>query len=131
MVTLTVSSGSQTEWIDISRLVQKAIADSGVSEGVAFLFVPHTTAGITINEGADPSVVEDIQAYLNQAVPFKGPYRHGEGNSPAHIKASLIGSSVLVGVEKGRPVLGTWQAIFFCEFDGPRKRRLYLKILPA
>ena len=131
MITLPVTSGRQTEFIDISRAVEKAVADSGLSDGIVFLFVPHTTAGITINEGADPSVADDVQTFLNQVIPFKGPYRHLEGNSPAHIKASLMGSSVMVVLEKGRLILGTWQAIFFCEFDGPRRRQVYLKILPV
>jgi secondary thiamine-phosphate synthase enzyme len=131
MITLPVTSGRQTEFIDISRAVEKAVADSGLSDGIVFLFVPHTTAGITINEGADPSVADDVQAFLNQVIPFKGPYRHLEGNSPAHIKAGLMGSSVMVVLEKGCLILGTWQAIFFCEFDGPRRRQVYLKILPV
>ena len=131
MITLPVTSGRQTEFIDISRAVEKAVADSGLSDGIVFLFVPHTTAGITINEGADPSVADDVQTFLNQVIPFKGPYRHLEGNSPAHIKANLMGSSVMVVLEKGRLILGTWQAIFFCEFDGPRRRQVYLKILPV
>jgi secondary thiamine-phosphate synthase enzyme len=131
MITLPVTSGRQTEFIDISRAVEKAVADSGLSDGIVFLFVPHTTAGITINEGADPSVADDVQAFLNQVIPFKGSYRHLEGNSPAHIKAGLMGSSVMVVLEKGRLILGTWQAIFFCEFDGPRRRQVYLKILPV
>jgi secondary thiamine-phosphate synthase enzyme len=115
--------------IDITPEVKKALDRSGLKEGLVIVFVPHTTAGVTINEGADPSVQEDILNSLNQVIPLKGAYQHGEGNSPAHIKASLMGSSVTVLVEKERMVLGTWQAIFFCEFDGPRNRKVYLQAL--
>jgi secondary thiamine-phosphate synthase enzyme len=131
MITLPVTTGHQTEFIDISGVVEKAVAECGISDGIVCLYVPHTTAGITINEGADPSVADDIQTFLNRVIPFKGPYRHLEGNSSAHIKASLVGPSVMVLLEKGRLILGTWQAIFFCEFDGPRRRQVYLKIIPA
>jgi secondary thiamine-phosphate synthase enzyme len=131
MITLPVTSGHQTEFIDISGAVGKAAAACGISNGIVCLYVPHTTAGITINEGADPSVADDIQTFLNRVIPFKGPYRHLEGNSSAHIKASLVGPSVMVLLEEGRLILGTWQAIFFCEFDGPRRRQVYLKIIPA
>jgi len=127
----SVSTSGQTEFIDITRQVEQAVAASRVSEGTAFVFVPHTTAGITINEGADPNVQADILTALNQMVPSKGPYRHGEGNSPAHIKAGLMGSSVAVLVESGRLILGTWQSIFFCEFDGPRSRKVLVRIIPS
>jgi secondary thiamine-phosphate synthase enzyme len=129
MITLSIKTGQQTEFQDITREVEKAVSNSKISDGLAMVFVPHTTAGITINEGADPSVQEDILRTLNQVIPFKGPYRHGEGNSPAHIKASLIGSSVTVIIEAGRLILGTWQSIFFCEFDGPRTRKIIIKII--
>ena len=127
----SVSTSGQTEFIDITRQVEQAVAASRVSEGIAFVFVPHTTAGITINEGADPSVQADILTALNRIVPSKGPYRHAEGNSPAHIKAGLMGSSVAVLVESGRLILGTWQSIFFCEFDGPRSRRVLVQMIPS
>ncbi|MFH0787722.1 MAG: secondary thiamine-phosphate synthase enzyme YjbQ [Pseudomonadota bacterium] len=129
MITLPISTSQQTEFLDITREVEKAVLSSKMSAGLVLVFVPHTTAGITINEGADPSVQEDILRTLNQVIPFKGPYRHGEGNSPAHIKASLIGSSVMVIIEAGRLVLGTWQSIFFCEFDGPRTRKVMIRII--
>ncbi len=129
MITLTITTSQQTEFRDITREVEKAVLSSKISAGLVLVFVPHTTAGITINEGADPSVQEDILRTLNQVIPFKGLYRHGEGNSPAHIKASLIGSSVMVIIEAGRLVLGTWQAIFFCEFDGPRTRKVMIRII--
>ncbi|MBA4392585.1 MAG: hypothetical protein C0407_03435 [Desulfobacca sp.] len=131
MITLSIKTSQQTEFQDITREVEKAVQGSKISEGLALVFVPHTTAGITINEGADPSVQEDILRILNQVIPFNGPYRHGEGNSAAHIKASLIGSSVTVIIEAGRLILGTWQSIFFCEFDGPRTRKIMIKIIPS
>jgi secondary thiamine-phosphate synthase enzyme len=127
MTSFSVATSRQTELIDITPEVKKALDRSGLKEGLVIVFVPHTTAGVTINEGADPSVQEDILNSLNQLIPFKGAYRHGEGNSPAHIKASLMGSSVTVLIEKERMLLGTWQAIFFCEFDGPRNRKVYLQ----
>jgi secondary thiamine-phosphate synthase enzyme len=113
--------------IDITSRVEEELRRSGLKDGVCFLFVPHTTAGITINEHADPSVEADIQAMFNKLVPWEASYRHLEGNSAAHIKSSLIGNSVIVLAESGRLKLGTWQGIFFCEFDGPRSRKLYIK----
>lgn len=126
---LTVKTGAQTEFVDITAEVNRAVAASGVREGLCLLFVPHTTAAITINEAADPCVREDILMVLNQVVPWKAGYRHAEGNSPAHVKATLVGASQLIAVENGSLVLGTWQGIFFCEFDGPRSRKVHLKIL--
>ena len=107
--------------------VQEELSKSGISEGVGVVYVPHTTAGITINEGADPAVCQDIMAKLSELAPAGAGYGHMEGNADSHIKASLIGSSVLVMVDGGRPALGTWQKIFFCEFDGPRSRKVYIK----
>jgi secondary thiamine-phosphate synthase enzyme len=129
MLTITLSTTRRTEFLDITREVQEALTRSGVKDGLVFVYVPHTTAGVTINEGADPSVVEDILGILNRLIPINGDYRHLEGNSAAHIKASLTGSSLLVAVERGKLVLGTWQAIFFCEFDGPRTRKVLVKVL--
>ncbi|HZK17960.1 MAG TPA: secondary thiamine-phosphate synthase enzyme YjbQ [Clostridia bacterium] len=123
-----VASGKRVEFVDITDKVARYIEKSGVGEGLCCLYVPHTTAGVTINEGADPSVVRDIITYLDKLVPHKGDYRHAEGNSDAHIKSSLIGNSATIMIKDGKPLLGTWQAIFFCEFDGPRNRRLYIKI---
>ncbi len=127
MTSFAVTTSRRSEFIDITPEVQKALDRAGLKEGLVTVFVPHTTAGITINEGADPSVQEDIINSLNQVIPFKGAYRHVEGNAPAHIKASLMGSSVTVLVEQGRLLLGTWQAIFFCEFDGPRSRKVFFQ----
>ena len=126
---ITIKTTAQTELIDVTSRVEEALRLAHVQSGICLLYVPHTTAAVTINESADPSVARDILMALNQMVPWKADYRHREGNSPAHIKASLIGSSELVAVENGRLVLGTWQGIFFCEFDGPRTRHMYLKIL--
>jgi len=117
------------ELIDITETVRKEVEKSGVSEGMAYVFVPHTTAGVTINENADPDVTADIIAGLNKVIPVIGNYRHVEGNSHAHIKSSLMGASCCVMVENGMLKLGTWQAIYFCEFDGPRHRKFYIRIL--
>ena len=116
--------------VDITGQVQKVIGQCGLSEGLAMVFVPHTTAGVTINENADPSVVSDLLEILAGLVPEGGNYRHSEGNSDAHCKASLIGSSVSVAVQDNRLVLGTWQGIYFCEFDGPRSRKFQFLALP-
>jgi secondary thiamine-phosphate synthase enzyme len=126
--TLSVKTSSQTEMVDVTGQVQKELSTSGVEEGRLTLYVPHTTAAVTINEGADPAVKADILMVLNQMVPWKANYKHMEGNSPAHVKTSLVGSSETVIISGGRLVLGTWQKIFFCEFDGPRNRKLHLQI---
>jgi secondary thiamine-phosphate synthase enzyme len=128
MKEIRVSTGSRTELVDITSEVQKAVRESGVNEGVCHVYVPHTTAGVTINENADPSVRQDILMELNKIVPLEDNYRHLEGNAAAHIKASMVGSSETVLVEGGRLLLGTWQGIFFCEFDGPRSRRVLFSI---
>jgi len=124
-----VRTSTQTEFIDITRSVQEAVKKTGVKDGICIIFIPHTTAAVTINENADPSVIHDILMELNKIVPFKDPYHHMEGNSPAHIKTSLVGCSEIVFVESGRLVLGTWQGIFFCEFDGPRNRKVHVKVV--
>ncbi len=126
---LTIKTHAQTEMIDVTDQVQRLLADQGVRSGLCMLYVPHTTAAVTINESADPSVREDILMVLNQMVPWKAPYRHLEGNSPAHVKASLIGASQLVRIDNGRLALGTWQGIFFCEFDGPRTRKMEITLI--
>ncbi len=126
---LSIRTGGRVEFQDITGTVRDTISSSGVMSGVCHVFVPHTTAGVAINEHADPSVVQDIAAQLDKMVPQHNRYRHLEGNSPAHIKASLMGSSQTIFIEDGRPVLGTWQGVFFCEFDGPRNRSLLIKIV--
>jgi secondary thiamine-phosphate synthase enzyme len=128
---ITVKSREKTGFIDITRQVAEAVSEAGVQDGFCFCYVPHTTAGITINESADPSVAGDILMVLNDVVPWQADYRHMEGNSPAHVKSSLIGSSVWVAVENRSLVLGTWQGIFFCEFDGPRSRSVHIRFLPG
>lgn len=128
---LSVKTHAQTEMIDVTRLVQQQITDNGMQEGLCVVFVPHTTAAVTINESADPAVSRDILMVLNKIVPWQEAYRHMEGNSPAHLKTSIIGSSETIGIENGRLVLGTWQGIFFCEFDGPRSRKLDVRLIRA
>jgi len=127
--TFPVETSTQTELIDVTDSVREIVKKVGVEDGICIVFIPHTTAAITINENADPSVVQDILMELNKIVPFKNHYRHMEGNSPAHIKASLVGCSQTVLIESGKLVLGTWQGIFFCEFDGPRNRKVYVKVI--
>jgi len=126
---IKIPTHSRSELIDISGVVQKTVTDSGITSGLCIVFVPHTTAAVTINEGADPAVKSDIVAELDKVIPWNDVYAHGEGNSAAHIKASLFGSSETVLVDGGRMVLGTWQSIYFCEFDGPRSRKAYIKIV--
>jgi secondary thiamine-phosphate synthase enzyme len=127
-ITMTVKTRVRTEMKDITGTVQKEVSKTGISDGICTVYVPHTTAGVTINEGADPAVCDDILNKLNQLVPRAGGYRHMEGNADSHIKASMMGSSVTVLIEKGHLVLGTWQKIFFCDFDGPRTRKVYVKL---
>ena len=129
--TFQVRTSKKTEFIDITHSVQEAVKKTGVGEGICFIFIPHTTAAVTVNENADPSVCQDILMELNNLVPFQNRYQHLEGNSPAHIKASLIGCSQTVLVESGKLALGTWQGIFFCEFDGPRNRKVHVKVMKA
>ena len=128
---IEVHTSSQTAFVDITHQVEEAVKKSKVVDGVCYLFVPHTTAGITINENADPSVRADILMELNKLVPFDDNYRHTEGNSAAHIKSSLVGCSQAILVENGQLALGTWQGLFFCEFDGPRHRQVWIRIIPA
>ncbi len=125
--TLSIRTSARSEMIDITSRVEEELRRSGLKDGVCFIFVPHTTAGITINENADPSVIADIQAALDELVPWEGPYSHLEGNAAAHIKSTLAGNSVTVLVESGHLKLGTWQGIFLCEFDGPRSRKVHIK----
>ena len=126
---LDIKTGAKVELQDITRKVEDIVSESSVKSGVCYLFSMHTTAGITINEHADPDVVADIIEQLDVMVPQHNRYRHREGNSPAHIKASLTGDSEILLIENGHLVLGTWQGIFFCEFDGPRNRTILVKII--
>jgi secondary thiamine-phosphate synthase enzyme len=129
--TFQVRTSTQNEFIDITRFVQEAAQKMGVEDGICIVYIPHTTAAVTINENADPSVPQDIVMELNKVVPFEDRYHHLEGNSAAHIKASLLGCSQTVLIESGKLVLGTWQGIFFCEFDGPRNRKVHVKVMKA
>jgi secondary thiamine-phosphate synthase enzyme len=129
--TLQLRSEATTEFIDITGKVQAVVREFKAREGICYLFVPHTTAAITINENADPSVHQDIVMELNKVIPFDDKYRHIEGNSAAHIKASIIGFSETVFIESGALLLGTWQGIYFCEFDGPRNRKLHVKVITS
>ena len=126
---VSVKTRERTELVDITSEINQLVQKSGVDQGICMLYVPHTTAAVTINESADPSVKSDILMILNQIIPWEANYRHMEGNSAAHIKTSLVGSSELIAIENGHLVLGTWQGIFFCEFDGPRSRKLHVKIM--
>ena len=126
---INVKSKARIEFIDITDMVQEVVKDAGIVKGICFLFVPHTTAGITINEGADPSVQRDILNSLTRLIPHEMNYFHREGNADAHIKSTLVGTSAHVIVEDGKLLLGTWQSIFFCEFDGPRHRRVAVKFI--
>jgi secondary thiamine-phosphate synthase enzyme len=126
---LSIKSKRRTEFIDITKEIQEAVTTENTASGACLLYVPHTTAAVTINENADPTVKEDILMVLNRVVPWDAEYRHMEGNSPAHIKSSLVGASEMIAIENGRLVLGTWQGIFFCEFDGPRNRKLHVHFL--
>jgi len=126
---LSIRTHSRSELMDITALVRDVVHKSKIENGVCYVFVPHTTAGITINENADPSVRQDILAELNKLVPWQGDYSHLEGNAAAHIKASLVGSSEIIPVENGDLVLGTWQGVFFAEFDGPRRREVWVTIM--
>jgi len=129
MEIISVKTRSRTEFVDVTAQVRAALKKSGVKSGVCVCFVPHTTAAVTINENADPDVADDVDAELGRIVPRDGHYAHVEGNSDGHIKSSLIGCDQAILVEKGELVLGTWQGIYFCEFDGPRSRKLYVRVM--
>jgi secondary thiamine-phosphate synthase enzyme len=130
MQTLSVKTDRRTQLVDVTSQVQKAVAASGVENGICHLYVPHTTAAITINEHADPDVARDVEGALDRLIPKTGPYRHSEGNSDSHVKAVLVGASQSIFVRGGKLALGRWQGIFFCEFDGPRERGLDVKVVP-
>lgn len=126
---LNIKTRSKEEFQDVTDRVNDAISQSGIEEGICLIYSPHTTGGITVNEHADPDVVEDILSRLNALVPQQADYKHGEGNSAAHIKATIVGTSASVIVQYGELALGTWQGVFFCEFDGPRNREVHIKVL--
>ena len=131
MKELTVKTGAHTHFVEITEAVQRAVTESGIKDGVCTIVVPHTTAGITINENADPAVVEDIATSLEKLVPWKANYRHTEGNAAAHVKASIMSNSLQVMVQAGQLKFGTWQGIFLCEFDGPRTRKVWVSVQPV
>jgi secondary thiamine-phosphate synthase enzyme len=128
---ISLRTERRCQLLDITKLVEEAVASSGVKDGICVLFVPHTTAGITVNEAADPSVARDISNTLSRLVPEGASYSHSEGNADSHIKSVLVSPSLTLLVKGGRLVLGTWQGVFFCEFDGPRSRKLLVKVMPG
>ena len=130
MKTLSVKTNRRTQFVDITREVEQAVRESAVKSAVCYVYVPHTTAGIAINEHADPDVASDVEGVFDRLIPHQGPYRHAEGNSDSHMKAILTGTSQTILIEDGKLALGTWQGIFLCEFDGPRHRTIFVRILP-
>jgi secondary thiamine-phosphate synthase enzyme len=131
MKTLEIQTKSKEELIDITSQIEQVVDASGIDQGICCVYVPHTTAGVTINENADPSVKRDILMALRKMVPDNWGYAHAEGNAPAHIKSSLVGPGLFLVIEGGKLALGTWQGVIFCEFDGPRRRKLHVRIVPA
>jgi secondary thiamine-phosphate synthase enzyme len=131
MEKFTVHSVDRTSIIDITQQIQLIVKESGIKDGICYVFIPHTTAGVTINENADPDVKSDMLMEINKVIPFNDSYRHTEGNSAAHIKASLFGNSETIFLKEGRLQLGTWQGIFFCEFDGPRTRKVWVNLIKS
>ncbi len=129
MQIVTIETTERNQMIDITSMVQAKVKESGIKDGICYVFVPHTTAAVTINENADPDVVRDILNILRKLIPHKDDYRHIEGNSDAHVKAALMGNIATVIVNDGKLVLGTWQSLFFCEFDGPRRRTIVIKVM--
>ena len=130
MKTLRIKTTRRTEFVDITREVEQAVREAGIMQGVCHVYVPHTTAGIAINEHADPDLAHDVEGIFDRLVSHSGPYLHSEGNTDSHMKAILTGTSQSVFVEGGRLALGTWQGIFLCEFDGPRQRSVFVKVVP-
>ena len=126
---LRVRTDRRTQLLDVTKEVQSIVAKSGVQQGICYVYVLHTTAGVTINEHADPDVASDVAGIMDRLVPHKGSYRHAEGNSDSHVKTILTGTSQVIFVESGRLVLGRWQGIFFCEYDGPRERTMQVKVV--
>ena len=129
MTRLQIKTSRRTQLVDITSAVEHVVRDSGVKHGLCYVYVPHTTAGVIVNEHADPDVASDIEGTFDRLIPHQGPYRHAEGNADSHMKAILTGSSQTVFVENGQLALGTWQGIFLCEFDGPRTRSVFVKLV--
>jgi secondary thiamine-phosphate synthase enzyme len=129
METVRLKTDRRTQLVDMTREVERAVAASGVASGVCYVYVPHTTAAVMINEHADPDVATDLEGVFDRLVPNRGPYRHSEGNSDSHAKAVMVGTSQVVFVERGKLALGQWQGVFFCEFDGPRERKMFVKVV--
>jgi len=129
MKTLRVKTNRRTQFVDITREVEQAVRESDVKSSVCYVYVPHTTAGVAINEHADPDVASDVEGIFDRLIPHKGPYQHAEGNTDSHMKAILTGTSQIVFIDNGKLALGTWQGIFLCEFDGPRQRTVQVKIV--
>lgn len=130
MKTLRIKTTRRTQFVDITHEVQQAVRDSTVKSGLCYVYVPHTTAGVAINEHADPDVASDVEGVLDRLIPHKGSYQHAEGNTDSHMKAILAGPSQTMFIEDGKLALGTWQGIFLCEFDGPRRRNVFVKVVP-
>jgi secondary thiamine-phosphate synthase enzyme len=129
VLTLRVKTDRRTQFVDITSKIESLVSSAAVNSGICHIYVPHTTAAVTVNEHADPDVAADVEAFLDRLVPHRGPYKHSEGNSDAHAKALLVGASQTIFIEDGKLALGRWQGIFFCEFDGPRDRRVYAKVV--
>jgi secondary thiamine-phosphate synthase enzyme len=129
METLRVKTKRRTQLVDVTPEVERVVAASGVTSGLCHVYVPHTTAAVTINEHADPDVATDLEGLFDRLVPHAGPYRHSEGNTDSHAKAVLVGANRVIFVEQGKLALGTWQGIFLCEFDGPRDRKMWVKVV--
>ncbi|MGB8476432.1 MAG: secondary thiamine-phosphate synthase enzyme YjbQ [Candidatus Acidiferrum sp.] len=128
MEVVRVKTDRRTQLVDVTDKVRRAVEQAGIESGVCYVYVPHTTAGVTINEHFDPDVAEDLEGVFEWLVPRAGPYRHAEGNSDSHAKAAMVGTSAMIFVEEGKLALGRWQGVFFCEFDGPRERKIWVKI---
>jgi len=123
-----VKTNRRTQLVDVTQEIEQVVRESGTKEGVCHLYVPHTTAAVMINEHADPDVASDLEGVFDRLVPYKGPYKHAEGNTDSHAKAVMVGASQVIFIERGKLALGTWQGIFFCEFDGPRERKMWVKL---
>ena len=128
MESLRVRTGRRTQLLDITAEVERVVGAAGVASGICYVYVPHTTAGVMINEHADPDVASDLEGVFDRLVPHRGPYRHAEGNTDSHAKAVMVGASQVIFVEGGKLMLGTWQGIFLCEFDGPRERKVWVRV---